>query len=447
MRIRGLTRAALRVPAGRRPAGRGPATRGRAGILAVAGVAVLTGLLGGCGGRDRNNPFDPSNPDTHGEPAGLRAISGCRQVELAWDTYGLQDLEGIRLWRGDAGGSGETLLTEPPLGRSVTSYLDAELENGRLYTYRVQFLFAGGDSASLSPREVEPGAAVPWVGDPCGWGLAQLTADGRRFVQRVQVGTAVQDLVVDSAAGRLYAAQFDEDRILVCDSRTGDALEAYAVSGPTGLDWNAGLDLLVVGAFYERRVTWISTASGAVQTVATTAYPEAVALRDSSLTWIAFDDGTVQRYDLRTGSAGVVSVELGEASALADDPEGGGCWIADRDGKVVYVNDGGAVAETAAGLLAEPLDLRITGEGTCWVADYGRGMLLELDRDCTERARHESLGAVAEVAVDPVSGALWTTRPDDGLVIRIRPSGERTEITLAGCPRRLAGDWTGGCGE
>ena len=431
------------------PASRlGPARRlGPLGLVVLVVFAFFAGSLGGCGGRDRTNPFDPSNPDTHGSPGGLAAAGGCRHVELSWRTYDLRDLEGIRLWRLSEDTSTESLLTTEPLAPSLRSYTDGDLENGRLYTYRAEFLFEGGDHGSLEPREAEPGAALPWVGDPCGWGLSQLSADGRQFVQRVQVGTAIQDLEVDQVTGRLYAAQLEEDRVLVCDSRTGDQLDAYAVTAPTGLDWNQSLNLLVVSSFYERQVTWMALASGAAQTISTTAYPEAVALRDSSLTWIAFDDGSVQRYDLRAGAAQVVPVALEEASALADDPAGGGCWIADRGGKVVYVSDGGVVAETTAGLLEEPLDLRATGEGTCWVADYGRGMLVELDRACTELARHESLGPVAEVAVDPVSGALWTTRPDDGLVMRIRATGERTEMTLAGCPRRLSGHWTGGCAE
>lgn len=419
-----------------------------AGPTLALGLALLCSGLMGCTGRDRDNPFDPGNPSTGGEPPGLRAVASCGQVDLTWTDQQIVDLKAIHVWRGE-GPWGDALgerLTTTPLDAATMSFTDTLVENAILYNYTVEFLFTGEDHAYLAPAEAEPGTGVPWVGDPCGWGLARLSPDGRRMLERVLTSALITDAQVDPTEHLLYAAQIDRDRIVVLDSRSGLYLREYPVSGATGLDWNRADNLLAVTSYYERQVAWITLDGTQSATLTASSYPEAVALRDSSLTWIAFEDGSVLQHDLRSETTRDPGAGLLRAVALADDADGGGCWVADRDGgRVVYIGDDGAIERSAEGLVREPLDLRASGTGTCWAADYAGGKLIELDRACQEIDRRENVGRVAEVVFDSSTGALWATVPDEGLVIRILPDGSRVTLELAGCPRRLAGDWLGGC--
>jgi len=414
-----------------------------------SGLALtLAFALVGCTGRDRDNPFDPQNPGTGGEPTGLRAVASCDQVDLTWTDQQILDLEAIQIWRG-VGPTGDDLgelLTTTPLDAAALSFTDTSAENAVLYNYTVEFLFTGNDHAFLAPVEAEPGSGVPWVGDPCGWGLARLSPDGRRMMERVMTSALITDIQVDQEHHLLYASHMDGDRVVVLDSRSGLYLREYAINSATGLDFKTADNLLAVTSYYEQQVAWITMDGAQSVTLSASSYPEAVALRDSSLTWIAFEDGSVLRHDLRSETTSDTEAGLLRAVALADDAEGGGCWVADRDGgQVAYIGDDGVIARSAVGLVAEPLDLRVSGNGTCWVADYSGDALIELNRDCEEVTRHEDVGRVAEVLFDSTSGALWATVPDDGLVIRILPQGTRVSLELAGCPRRLAGDWLGGC--
>ena len=75
--------------------------------LALA-VVIVAGAA--CSGRERTNPFDPANSDAHGEPASLRAIAGCRRVDLTWDDLEMRDRTGYRVWRARPAGV-ESLLS------------------------------------------------------------------------------------------------------------------------------------------------------------------------------------------------------------------------------------------------------------------------------------------------------------------------------------------------
>ena len=55
-----------------------PRFRARALFMAVLAVAAF-----GCGTRDRENPLDPQNPDTKGDPDWLDAIADDGAVDLS----------------------------------------------------------------------------------------------------------------------------------------------------------------------------------------------------------------------------------------------------------------------------------------------------------------------------------------------------------------------------
>jgi len=413
-------------------------------------LALIPGLAG-CGGREHTNPFDPANPETYGEPGAIRAVAHCERVDLTWSDLGLADLEGFRLWREPLvpESAGPTELTDDPLPPAARHYTDVGLSNGVPYAYTLEFLFTRGSSAWARAVVARPGAALLWIADPCGYGLAALAPDGRALRRRISAGEAILALEIDEQAHRLYAARIEAGVVLVAGTADGEPLGEIAAPGASCLDWNPGLGVLAVGAFYEQSLSWFSAAGDLIASLALDGHPEDVALRDSATTWVALYEGQVLRASWHASGQAhveVVTTALERAVRVADDSSGGGCWIADRvAGQVVYVGEDGARFRTAAGVIREPLDLAPAAQGGCWVADRARGAVLRVGQTCDVIEQHSDLGRVTNVAEDPLTGALWISVADAGEVWRLDGDGERAHLALDGCPRAIAGDWAGGC--
>ena len=105
--------------------------------LCAASAVILLTLA--CSGRERSNPFDPLNPDTRGEPSLVRALAGCRRVDLSWHDFGMQDLQGFRVWRMAAGEptAPGSLLTAEVLAPFTVTFADTTALNGVSYTYHL----------------------------------------------------------------------------------------------------------------------------------------------------------------------------------------------------------------------------------------------------------------------------------------------------------------------
>ncbi|MCK4303581.1 MAG: hypothetical protein KAY24_05020 [Candidatus Eisenbacteria sp.] len=413
-------------------------------------LAVIA-WVGGCSGREHTNPFDPSNPDTGGEPSPARAEARCREVYLSWDTLGLWDLAATRIWRLEEGGGNPPgqLLTTVAAEISASAFCDTSVFNGVLYTYTLEFVFESGSTALVKPVQVRPGPALPWVADACACALSLLSADGLEIRSQVAQGSSILDLDVDAEAHRLFAPRMDRDELLVLRTEDGETIEAWSAPGASCVSWSPAIQTLAVGAFYEQVVMWMSTDGSMLSSVDVGGYVEDVALRDSSTTWVAMYEGHLLRLAFASGERDTMPVDLTRAVAVVDDPDGGGCWVADRAGGiVVYVTDDAATFRSRDGLFTEPLDLDATGTGECWVADRGAQRLILLDRSCSEVDCIEAVGQVAGVTGDPNTGDLWLALPDDSEVRRVvTESIITTKVHLQGCPRKVVGDWLGGCRE
>jgi hypothetical protein len=424
--------------------------------LCLRGLCLALVALGGfgCDGRERTNPFDPANPNGGGEPAVLDASAACRRVDLGWDDLEMVDRLGYRVWRSGPSDV-ESLLTSVPLDPLDAAWTDTSAVNGIPYHYRLEFLFEGA-SGFTAPAPARPGPGLAWCADPCGWGLSLLTPDARAERALLQEGRAIYDLAVDAAGHRLFAAAPNDPGALIvlATDGAGDARE-IPLAGATCVSWSASAGALVAGAFYESRITWLRDAGEVLQELSTAGspprYPEDVTFRDSSCTWIALSDashasGRLLRARLGSAAADTLAAAIGRPTAVADDP-GLGCWVADRTGAVVYVTDALVATASAAGELEEPTDVAADGTGLCWVADRGAGALVLVDRACAVLRRFDGLAGLLGVTVDPISGTLWATLPEDGRVIGLDAGTGETigAVELPGCPVKVEGDWTGGC--
>ncbi|HET9234362.1 MAG TPA: hypothetical protein VFP10_09505, partial [Candidatus Eisenbacteria bacterium] len=82
-------------------------------------LTLLLLVVAGCGTREHENPLDPENPDTNGEPEWLVATADDGAVDLTWRVPVYDDLDAVRLvdvandvvlW---TGGDGRKIYRDP----------------------------------------------------------------------------------------------------------------------------------------------------------------------------------------------------------------------------------------------------------------------------------------------------------------------------------------------
>jgi hypothetical protein len=410
-------------------------------VITMASLLVLCS----CDGRGHTNPFDSANPDTGGNPGGLFATSGCSQVTLTWTDFEMQDLLGVNVYRTEDDQEQLNRLTESLLPSETVTWTDTTAINNTRYNYTLELVFDSGDAVQLTAASAEPGTALPWVADPCGSGISLLASDCRRPREQVLFGHSILDIEIDPTGHRIFVPIIDSDRIEIRHSVSGRFMSEFSAPGASCLSWQPGLSLLSVGAFYEERIFWFSDSGEEVATLAVTGNPEDVALRDSTTTWLVLREGGVRRIAFASGVIDSVAYPFGRAVTVEDDP-GRGCWVTDRDSaRVHYIRDDLIVVTSAPGLFERPVDLSVTGEGDCWVADQVAETLTRLDRQCLVSEQLIGVGEVTGVTYAPPTMDLWITRYNDSEVSRINSAGEMTTLYLSGCPRKVAGDWLSGC--
>lgn len=128
-------------------------------------LLILAGLAG-CSSRERSNPFDPANPNTHGGPAGFAAFADDGRIDLKWQAVPGTSLSGFRLYRRTDAESAYRAITGllPP---TTTQVADVGLLNGLTHYYRLVYVFP--DEGELNtvaedlrhPVPLDPGSWMP----------------------------------------------------------------------------------------------------------------------------------------------------------------------------------------------------------------------------------------------------------------------------------------------
>jgi sugar lactone lactonase YvrE len=347
----------------------------------LGGLLVLGLALGGCATRDHDNPLDPENPDTGGEPRWLAAAAASGRVELSWYVEDFVDLVGVRLVDRTTG----TLLWTGTSGSGEFSHNG--LPNGVDRFYRLELVLDTGRVLDLPEVEATPGPALPWVYDLGNASVSLLTPDGRRVRHRYPDADAVS-VIADPGDGS----------VLVLDFYAGAAVRL----SPSGEElWRVD-DLFRPAAGLRTDAGWWVADPGL----------GAVFLYDTA-GHLAFSDSTFAfPVDLAAGDSGSV-------------------WVADRAGPVVRLAPGTGTA--ASDTLDSPYALCAAGDGGVWVADRDARALVRLGRDGRETARVSGYAQIENLTADPVSDGAWAADRAGKRVLLVSGTGEVVE-SLSGFP-------------
>ena len=306
---------------------------------------VLAGLVAwGCSERERSNPLDPGNPNTHGAPTGFVAVTNRDTAHLSWDPVDLNSLESYRLQRSVAGAPYEVLARIAP---NLTHFTDAPLNYDIQYVYTVQAITQFGESLPSPADTTVPGPHNFWVADFNGGGVSRLSYDGGHVLDQKQFNSpeavAYQpgsslvwvadyydrsvlgldialtevarvvleglpiELVLAATGNAVYILQRSPGLLIIADER-GEILETIKTPGQVGIDGSLAFDPVT-------QSLWLGPAASTT-------------------------DGSVYRLALDGTREWVLAATVPTMRRLAADPVYGGCWVA-TDSGVVRIEAGG----------------------------------------------------------------------------------------------------------
>jgi sugar lactone lactonase YvrE len=383
-----------------------------AALLRTLLLLGLVAAAGGCATRDHDNPLDPENPDTGGEPHWLGAFAASGRVELSWFVEDFTDLVGVRLVDRGTG----ALLWTGPSGTGEFSHNG--LPNGVDRSYRLELVLATGRVLALPEEAATPGPAYPWVYDVGTGSVSLLTPDGRRVRHRYPDPDAVSVIADPRDAS-----------VLVLEFYAGEAVRV----SPAGEElWRVDTLFRPSAGLRTDDGWWVADAGlgavflydadgGLVFSDSTFTFPVDLALGDSGSVWVADRQGPVVR--LKPG-AGIVAADTLDSPYTLCAAGDGGVWVADRDaGAVVRLGSGGGEIVRVTGrsgieaLAEDPVSLG------AWAADRGGKRVLLFGPDGAVLRSVTGFPAPSAIAVSPDGGTVWVADPVVGEVVRMSRDG------------------------
>jgi hypothetical protein len=133
----------------------------------VAGATCISMLLFSCT-KDRDNPFDPENPDTQGSPLALTAQLSQEGVGLAWTPVEGININRFRVFR-DIAPLQEWVLLDS-VGGDERKYTDTQLTQDGEYYYCISAVGDDGKESALS-RSASATVARSHTWSPLGGGI------------------------------------------------------------------------------------------------------------------------------------------------------------------------------------------------------------------------------------------------------------------------------------
>ena len=414
-------------------------------------AALLLIAAAGCSTRERLNPLDPANSQTHGEIPGFSAIAANGLVELRWTPLSQSGVLGYVLERWKPGEAPRPLsgTLYPPRSVGAT---DFDVFNDSTYVYRLVAHFDYGDSAVSPSDTATPGTRVLEVLSADLPGVVELSPDARDIVTTVPALNAFEDFDLDRTHAVLWLSDPVSGFVLRHGLNGEIAGPALPINGVTdvsvsslrGVGWVATPDAQVVSAYgpdlndpnprlvvagvgHARVVEagtldptlWIGSDEGLVYRVSPSdgspleswrlgAPIRAIALDQSANSaWVVTSRGELNDlYYLVPGDTSAVALRTGldNVADVEVEPKSRTLWLSERGaprkgaGRISRVGPGGVTL--AARTALEPYGIAVApGSDHVWVTSLSRNELLELDASAAIVRESPSIGVPYGVLV------------------------------------------------
>jgi streptogramin lyase len=392
-------------------------------------------LLAGCTTRERLNPLDPRNSQTHGGLTGFNAIAADKDVELRWPALTISGVLGYRVQRWRPGGV-PLYLGVADYHPGATSGEDSIVINDSTYVYRLVAHLANGDSGVSAPDTVTPGVRSIFVLEAGVPAFSRLSPDARDLLFQRVANESYVDMEVDRKSGLVWLSAEGGGFVLrkTPDGATVGAVLETGAPGDISVSSNRGVGWVV--SLSEASVFLFGPDIGdpvPQRSITGVGHPRVVeaGTTDPSV-WVGNDEGTVFRFR----AADVVEtyewpIRDGTIRAIALDEAAGSAWVATRTGDIgnlYYLNPADSSATLVKVNLLNPADLAVDpSTGDLWVSErgapnVGAGRLSLITRSGATLASVVGIEPYG-IDVDPVNGTCWVSDLRSNRVLNIDRSG------------------------
>jgi len=345
-------------------------------------ILILSVL--GCSDRERNNPFDPQNPDAEQMNIGFNALAGNKKVLLHWDSLKFVDLKGIQVIRLSEDSPDTAILNESLLPPEVIEFMDDSVENGVTYAYYLRLVLK--DSPELHETKSDlatPGWVFGWMEIENGTNIALMTPDFRDEL-----------FVLDAPFYSIQDIQFhpSNSKVWVLDGYTGK-IASFTDSGEW-LDEVSGLEN--VGAFRFNNTdqsVWIavkslngllyhfSTRGELIEAYNTNLTPTSISVEyPTGDVWVGSSDPQIVKIHnkevIQLAHSDFAVPEL----VAAGEAYKSSVWVLDTGSRTLFHFTNQAL-DWSLKVFKEPVDLVVNSDGDlCWIADPGADFLYQIDQ-------------------------------------------------------------------
>lgn len=394
--------------------------------LAVTAMASLVWLTTGCSDRERLNPIDPRNPDTHGKPVGLHAISMRDTVELGWQALGLRGLLEYRIYRRTANNANFALIDS--VSGDVHSFRNFGLVLGLRYIYRITARFGETESSPSDTVSITPGPAFTWVADLGSGAVVKLTHDGlheliraRNFVQpvRLQANPKTGQLwVIDNISRELLRVEANGrfSGIRAVMQRPVD----IAIDSTENTIWVADSNIGVVKFNGE----------GSQKAQVSLPGVTAVAYNYSADELWALDGTKKKLWRINRIATTIVEsgVTLIRPRSISIDRRSGQAWIADST-RVLLVRANGQTDTTRGHAFSYARKVTVNqNTGECWAIDwspnFAQSRLIKFSAGGTKLFSIENFSAPSALSVNVFDGSCFITEPQLSRLTHVSTTGK-----------------------
>lgn len=311
-------------------------------------VFLISLLLLDCSDRERSNPLDPRNPDTHGAPTGFQVVANRDTAQLSWDPVLVDSLERYLLHRSTG--------TDPPslyhrVGPDSTMFNEYNLKYDSTYIYALEAKTTMGLSRRTEPDTLIPGPHNFLINDKSHSTIWNISFDGRHVLERKYFDWP-DALIHHPVSGRVWiASSAFWDKAIYYMSCRFTQVERFPLDGrPIDLAAETTSKNVYVLQILPDTIHCVNALGNATRSIsvppnidadATIAYDET-----GNLLWLynpsSWSAGALYSrnpYSTDVDWEPIATVEY--SYRLIADPMQGGCWIATYDGLYYFAPDGG----------------------------------------------------------------------------------------------------------
>ncbi|RKY80445.1 hypothetical protein DRQ12_01100 [candidate division KSB1 bacterium] len=401
----------------------------------VFDTIFLFSISWGCAERQRANPLDPRNPETHGKPTGLQVCSDYKGVTLKWQRLNFEALVGYNIYR--KSGYEKNFKKIAVVHPDSNTYFDRDIQYEVRYRYCISYQLKEYESSVSDEVSIVPGPSFIWVVfKNCGQ-VAKLTHDSSHRVFQVGGMGFPSIIAVDKIDNGVWVSDPYWRLIYRLDKEGTITKQISDVGWSVALAVDTIRNVLWVADAENHKIQRIDTNGIILQQITDFEYPSCLALdMRSGACWVT--DSSLKKVTKLTSQGAVEQVVFLSAPpyAISVYQKDGSCWIADSC-EVTQISAAGVVLQYLKGFNCATRISVDQETGSCWVLDFGTdgydAKLVRLSPQGEKLFQVEGLAYPQSIAVDMTDQTCVVADTYNYRVVKISREGE------------LVGEWNTNC--